>query len=210
MTCGICNATVPELAKSCSNCGADIGRIDEQHSYQDRASPEAQRAQVGRNTSASGIAAVVLGGISLVLPFFAAVFFAPAALVCSLVALKNKSYGLGTVGLILAGLGVIGILFNDLGSASSLATHNVKYQLTGSASSASITIQNESGGSEQRVVSVPWTKEFTAPGGQFVYLSAQNEGYGNLEATIYIDGKPLQRAETTERYGIASASGSVH
>jgi ABC-type transport system involved in multi-copper enzyme maturation permease subunit len=168
-----------------------------------------------RSTSGAGIAAVVLGGASLFMPYFAAVFLVPAALVCSLVALKNKSLGLGVTGLILSGIGVIGIfgvsnsISSGLGGSSSSATHRVTYQLKGTASSASITIENESGGSEQHVVPVPWVKEFQAAQGHFVYLSAQNQGDGQLEATIYVDGQPIQSAETTEKYGIASASGSV-
>jgi hypothetical protein len=165
--------------------------------------------------SGFGIGAVALGLISLFLPFFAAVFLVPTALVCSLLALRNKSYGLGAVGLILSGIGAIA-LFNlsssfssGLGNSSSPATHNVIYQLRGTASLASVTIENESGGSEQHSVSVPWTKEFKAREGQFLYLSAQNQGWGVLEATIYVDGQPLQRAETTDQFGIASASGSV-
>jgi hypothetical protein len=166
-------------------------------------------------TSSAGIAAVVLGGISLFLPFFAAVFLVPAALVCSLVALKNRSHGLGVIGLVLSGLGAIGIfsvshsLSTGLGGTSSSVTHRVTYQLSGTATSASITIENESGGTEQHTVSVPWVKEFQASQGRFVYLSAQNQGRGRLEAIIYVDGQPIQRAETTEQYGIASASGSV-
>jgi hypothetical protein len=88
-------------------------------------------------------------------------------------------------------------------------TRRVTYVLRGSSTSASITIQNESGGSEQHVVSVPWAKEFRAAPGQFVYLSAQNQGWGDLEAVIYVDGQPLQSAEATQQYGIASASGTV-
>ncbi len=87
--------------------------------------------------------------------------------------------------------------------------HHVTYQLTGSGGAASITIKNESGGTEQHTVPVPWTKEFDAPAGRFLYLSAQNKGDGLLEATIYVDAKPIQHAETTERYGIASVSGRV-
>ena len=69
------------------------------------------------------IAAVVLGGTSLFLPFFAAVFLVPTALVCSLVALKNKSHGLGMVGLILSGLGAIGIFSVSSGVSAGLGTH---------------------------------------------------------------------------------------
>jgi hypothetical protein len=91
----------------------------------------------------------------------------------------------------------------------SVISHHVTYQLTGSGGAASITIKNESGGTEQHSVPVPWTKEFDAPVGRFLYLSAQNKGDGLLAATIYVDAKAIQHAETTERYGIASVSGTV-
>ena len=85
----------------------------------------------------------------------------------------------------------------------------VTYSLEGTARSASITIANESGGTEQHVVPVPWKKQFHATHGKFVYLSAQNQDSGRLEAEISVDGLVLQRAVTTEQYGIASVSGSV-
>ncbi len=208
-TCGSCSIFAPDSEQLCPKCGTEMAPVADMP----KASAEVEKKPSG--TSGLGIAAVVLGGISLFLPFFAAVFLVPTALVCSLVALKNKSHGLGVVGLILSGLGAIGVfslsssLSTGFGNSSSPATHRVTYQLTGSSSSASITIENESGGTEQHTVAVPWTKEFRAHQGQFVYLSAQNQGLGRLEAIIYVDGRPIQRAETTEQYGIASASGSV-
>jgi hypothetical protein len=176
-------------------------------------SPTAARTK--QSTSGAGIAAVVLGGSSLFMPYFAAVFLVPTALVCSLVALKNKAYFMAVFGLVFSGIGALGIFSvsrgfsSGLGGTSSSVTHRITYKLDGTASSASITIENESGGTEQHVVSVPWVKEFQAAQGRYVYLSAQNQGSGQLEATIYVDGQPLQSAQTTERYGIASASGSV-
>lgn len=209
--CGSCSIFAPDSEQVCPKCGAEMSPVIQ--------SPKASGGAEKRPsaTSGAGIAAVVLGGISLFLPFFASVFLVPAALVCSVIALKNKSHVLGVLGLILSGLGAIGVfsVSNSLstlmgsGDSSSPATHRVTYQLAGSASSASITIENESGGTEQHTVSVPWTMEFQARQGQFVYLSAQNQGSGRLEAIIYVDGQPIQRAETTEQYGIASASGSV-
>lgn len=88
-------------------------------------------------------------------------------------------------------------------------THRVTYEVTGTASSASVTITNASGGTEQRVVSLPWVTEFRAPGGRPVVLHAQNKGKGILKATIYIDGQLIQHAETTQQYGVAMASGRV-
>ena len=82
---------------------------------------------------------------------------------------------------------------------------------------ASVTIKNDSGGTEQHAINLPWTKEFDAPSGGLLYLSAQKrtasrDGYGHptkLEVTIYVDGNVIQHAETTEDYGVASASGKV-
>jgi hypothetical protein len=106
---------------------------------------------------------------------------------------------------------VVGVfsLLVILGSVMPVIPHHVTYQLTGSEGSASITIENETGGTKQHTVPVPWTKEFDAPVGRFLYLSAQNKGDGWLVATIYVDAKAIQRAETTERYGIASVKGTV-
>jgi len=82
---------------------------------------------------------------------------------------------------------------------------------------ASVTIVNENGGTEQHAINLPWTKEFDAPSGRFLSLSAQKktaarDGYGQptkLEVTLYVDGKEIQHAETTEDYGVASVSGKV-
>ena len=82
---------------------------------------------------------------------------------------------------------------------------------------ASVTIANDSGGTEQHAINLPWTKEFDAPSGRLLYLSAQKrtasrDGYGHptkLEVTIHVDGNVIQHAETTEDYGVASVSGKV-
>ena len=160
--CGSCAIFAPNSERVCPKCGGEMSVV-----------PEVPKANApGPSGSGAGIGAVVLGGISLFLPFFAAVFLVPAALVCSLIALKNRSHGLGVAGLILSGLGAIGLvstsssLSTDLVTSSS-ATHRVTYVLTGTAASASITIENESGGTEQHLVSVPWSKEFRAPAGRF-------------------------------------------
>jgi hypothetical protein len=85
----------------------------------------------------------------------------------------------------------------------------VEYSLTGTARTASITIQNETGGSEQHTVRLPWVKRFSAHPKAFLYLSAQNDGRGRLVAIIKSNGEVLQQAEATSEFGIASVSGSV-
>ncbi len=108
-------------------------------------------------------------------------------------------------------LWVVGVFFllAIIGSVMPVVPHHVTYQLTGSEGAASITIKNETGGTEQHTVPVPWTREFDAPAGRFLYLSAQNKGDGLLQATIYVDARAIQHAETTQPYGIASVSGTV-
>jgi hypothetical protein len=90
------------------------------------------------------------------------------------------------------------------------APHHVTYTVTGDrAILASITIEKESGGTEQHSVEVPWTRAFDAASGQFLYLAAQNHGLPPIRVAISVDGVTIQQAESTEEYGIASASGRV-
>jgi hypothetical protein len=51
---------------------------------------------------------------------------------------------------------------------------------------------------------------FYAASGQFVYVSAQNKtDSGEVHVSITVDGRVLQEATSSTRYGIATASGSV-
>jgi hypothetical protein len=106
------------------------------------------------------------------------------------------------------------------------AVHHVAYRVTGSETVqrfdvnptvASVTITNENGGTEQHAIPVPWTKEFDVPSGKSLYLSAQKktaarDGFGHptkLEVGLYVDGREIQHAVTTEDYGLATVSGKV-
>jgi hypothetical protein len=123
-TCVICSIFAPESEQVCPKCGGEMSAI----AQAPKTTPQAETVQAARkgSTSGAGIAAVVLGAASFFLPYFAAVFFVPAALVCSLVALKNKATGLGIVGLVLSAIGAIAIF----GTSSSLSKG-----LTGTSSS---------------------------------------------------------------------------
>jgi hypothetical protein len=63
----------------------------------------------------------------------------------------------------------------------------VRYEVTGSATSVSLTYQNESGGTSQiDPADMPWTYSFTGHYGDFLYISAQNNGEtGSVTVTIY-------------------------
>jgi hypothetical protein len=156
---------------------------------------------------------LALAAFGLLLPYFMAVLFVPVGLICSFYAFARKARLLGGIGVLVGLLGIVGIVstsqrLTEIGGDSS-KSHHVRYALDGTASEAQITIQNSAGGTEQHTVSVPWSKEFEAPGGSFVYLSGQNQGSGRLKAAIYVDGVLLQEAETTEQFGIASVSGTA-
>lgn len=75
---------------------------------------------------------------------------------------------------------------------------------------AAITFRNESGGIEQKTVSLPWTSELRAKHRAFLYISAQKQQEsGTIKAIIYVDGHAIQEAASNSAYGIASVSGSV-
>jgi hypothetical protein len=86
----------------------------------------------------------------------------------------------------------------------------VKYVVEGDKHQrADLTYRNESGGTEQRTVYLPWSLEMWRAPGTFVYLSAQNHGGSGVQTTIFVEGRILQEAESTAEYGIATASGRI-
>lgn len=90
-------------------------------------------------------------------------------------------------------------------------TKEIKYEVTGSAKSVSVTLTNGEGGTEQfNDVSVPWRRTYSLKNG-FVYLSAQNQGSaGTVTVKIYVDGKVIKESSSSGEYVIASASDSVY
>lgn len=98
-------------------------------------------------------------------------------------------------------------------SCSSLfdTSYDVEYKVTGSASKVDITIENEDGGTSQyHDVPVPWSYTFKGEVGDFVYVSAQNQGQsGTVTATIYRDGETFKTSTSSGAYVIATASGSL-
>lgn len=73
---------------------------------------------------------------------------------------------------------------------------------------ASVTYQNEQGGSQQESVYGPWTKTFNAQPGQFLYVSAQNGSkYGGVTVLILVNGTEFRRSEAIGGYKIATANG---
>jgi len=103
------------------------------------------------------------------------------------------------------------ILFLMLGCELFDTSIDVEYKVTGTASRVDVTYENEDGGTSQEGnVSVPWTYSFTGDPGDFVYISAQNQGQsGSVTVTIYTDGDNFKTSTSSGAYVIATASGSL-
>jgi hypothetical protein len=90
------------------------------------------------------------------------------------------------------------------------STRRVTYRVTGTALSASLTYQNAQGGTVQRTVGLPWEASETFKDGDFVYISAQNQGdSGGVTTEILVDGTPWKKTTSDGAYMIASCDGSV-
>lgn len=89
--------------------------------------------------------------------------------------------------------------------------YQVRYEVTGSASTVDITYQNEDGGTSQLSdVTLPWSLAFTGEALDFVYVSAQNQGEtGTVTVTIYKDGEQFKTSTSSGAYVIASADGAL-
>lgn len=114
-------------------------------------------------------------------------------------------------------LGICGAiwLLAQLGSTPSSTpgystTYRVTYKVTGTASRASLTYENEQGGTEQTKVGIPWQQSMSVKRGAFLYLSVQNEGkIGSITCEIWVDGVKWKESTSSGAYVIASCSGSA-
>jgi len=92
-------------------------------------------------------------------------------------------------------------------------TYKVVYEVTGeNPTKAGLTYENDSGNTEQRDVSLPWTYEFTAQRGQFLYISAQTKGTGGastISCKITVNGVVTEKADSKGVAVIATCSGSA-
>lgn len=89
-------------------------------------------------------------------------------------------------------------------------SYQITYEIEGTAfTKAKLTYQNATGSSQQEEIEIPWSTTFSAPAGQFVYLSGQLANKGTIRCRILVDGQPFKEAESKGEYVIASCSGSV-
>ncbi len=98
-------------------------------------------------------------------------------------------------------------LYEDIESTPDTVTYN----LSGTAPTVNITINNKDGGTEQfSNISLPWSYSFEAYSDFFMYLSAQNQGSaGSVTATINVNGGQYKTSTSSGAYVIASVSGSL-
>jgi hypothetical protein len=89
----------------------------------------------------------------------------------------------------------------------STQSHSVSYEVIGNTDGASVTYQNQSGGTEQADVGVPWSKYLVSHDGDSLYVSAQNrEDVGSITVRIAVDGKTVKTATSQGGYVIATVS----
>jgi len=130
----------------------------------------------------------------------------------------SKASPVALIGCAVLIVGVVGycsylgeeIRTNGPGVPSSAARgYAIEYSVSGLTTEASVTYENEQGGTQQEKVVVPWHKSFTASSGKFLYLSAQNgRDFGGIVATIRVDGQDFKKSQSEGGYVIATASGT--
>ncbi len=88
--------------------------------------------------------------------------------------------------------------------------YNVTYSVSafGGPTRAMITYRT-SFGTSQTTVTLPWSTSGTREQGDFLYVSAQNQGAtGTIYTTITANGKNIATGSSSSAYGIATASKS--
>lgn len=80
---------------------------------------------------------------------------------------------------------------------------SVTYSVTGTARRVSLTYENDSGGTEQHEVSLPWSKTYTGFTSEldFLYVSAQNQREsGTLQCEVKIGGRVIYSGDASGAY----------
>lgn len=98
------------------------------------------------------------------------------------------------------------------GQTGARAEFSVKatYRVSGTAPGALLTYRNAAGETEQASVTLPWELSFTAKGGNFLYVSAQNEGAaGSVACEILLDDVGRTNSTSSGPYVIATCSNAA-
>jgi hypothetical protein len=128
--------------------------------------------------------------------------------------------GIAVVGAILVGItswATAGNKTSSSGSSSS-STRTVLYEVEGTATSVDITFETPSGTSQGSNKKVPLANRdsgkrgisVTMDRGDFVYISAQNQGKtGTVTCKISVDGVLVSKVTSSGAYAIASCDGTA-
>lgn len=196
--CPECDSEVSDSASSCPKCGFPFKAQTE------------KREEVARSVANTRAMPVCLA-ISL-LALFVSLFsprfliFMPLLAAAALAVLSLVRGERARWAAILVFPGCLGLLaIAESPASGKFAGEYVTYQVSGSATEASLTYQNGDGGTSQEKVTLPWSITVKAP--NFLYISAQNEGdYGDITCTISVDGKVIKTSTSSGSYTIASCS----
>ncbi|MBF0236546.1 MAG: hypothetical protein HQM12_02475 [SAR324 cluster bacterium] len=107
-------------------------------------------------------------------------------------------------------LGILLSLFLSACGDSDESTKGAEYKVSGSDTAASVTYSGKGESTEQKSdVALPWEFSFKPEKGDFLYISAQNNGKaGSVTVQIYVDGKKYKEATSEGAYVIATVSGT--
>ena len=96
INCSECGKEISARAIACPSCGVPVATVEKQ--------PDTAA------TSALGWIATGLGMAGILMPYFAAVIFVPAALISGMVAYRQGQKGWGAAGILLGLLGLVGVI----------------------------------------------------------------------------------------------------
>lgn len=210
ISCSECKHDVSDQATSCPHCGHPIQKSDTAVNANSDQAKLARSAAVKKSPVLAILATIALA-MTLTTPRFLIFFPLMVTFGLGIGSFIRKEKGRPWVALVL--LGAIGIfVLSNIDPATLRAAapeHTVTYSVEGTASTVSLTYNNNQGGTEQETVTVPWTRNITAKDGDFLYISAQNQDEsGDVVVRIIVDGQEIKHSNSSGRYSIASASGS--
>jgi hypothetical protein len=86
----------------------------------------------------------------------------------------------------------------------------VEYRVTGTVTSATITISDTTEGSETILSNLPWFRQFKIQDATFLYLDASSFDYGQLHIQIFVDGVLFREAFVNGYSPKVAISGTYH
>lgn len=94
LECTVCGKQISRTAEICPHCGEKCSNAK-------------------TSASALGMVSAGLGLAAVLMPYFAAVFLVPAAIICGFIAINKDQKRLGTIGIVLGLVGLMGIIYTS-------------------------------------------------------------------------------------------------